>query len=93
MSDVFEIKYIGKTKQYDPHNRITSIGGTKNGKHWSLSHEEAVKRIESGKNKFWLDVGGISFWIVVSITPSGDKYIKSNVDREHPETLLALPEC
>jgi len=93
MSDVFEIKCIDRTKQYDPHNRITHIGGFKDGKNWSLSQEEAIKRIESGKNKFWLDVGGVSFWIVVSTNSSGDKYIKSNVDKEHPETLLFLPEC
>ena len=93
MSGVFEIKCIDKTKQYEPHNRITRIGGTKDGKPWSLSQEEAIKRIESGKNKFWMDVGGISFWIVVSISTSGRKYIKSNVDKEHPETLLSLPEC
>lgn len=64
-----------------------------NGKSWSLSQEEAIKRIEAGKNKFWLDVGGVSFWIVVSTSSSGNKYIKSNVDREHPETLLSLPHC
>ena len=93
MSDVFDIKCIDKTKQYDSRNRIAHIGGIKDGKHWSLSQEEAIKRIESGKNKFWMDVGGISFWVVVSISSSGSKYIKSNVDKDHPETLLTLPEC
>jgi hypothetical protein len=93
MSDIYEIKCIDTTKQYDPHNRITRIGGVVNGKSWSLSQEEAIKRIEAGKNKFWLDVGGVSFWIVVSTSSSGNKYIKSNVDREHPATLLSFPQC
>jgi len=39
-----------------------------------------------------MDVGGISYWTVVSIDSSGGiRYIKSDVDREYPETLFELP--
>jgi len=93
MSNVFEIKCIDKNKQFDPDNRITRIGGVLKGEPWSLSQAEAIARIESGTHKFWVSVGGISSWIVVATSSSGNKYIKTNIDREHPENLLRLPAC
>jgi len=93
MSNVFEIKCIDKNKQFDPDNRITRIGGVLKGEPWSLSQAEAIARIESGTHKFWVSVGGISSWVVVATSSSGNKYIKTNIDREHPENLLRLPTC
>ena len=93
MSNVFEIKCIEKNKQFDPDNRITRIGGVLKGEPWSLSQAEAIARIESGTHKFWVSVGGISSWVVVATSSSGNKYIKTNIDTEHPENLLRLPAC
>ncbi len=93
MSNVFEIKCIDKNRQFDPDNRITRIGGVLKGEPWSLSQAEAIARIESGTHKFWVSVGGISSWVVVATSSSGNKYIKTNIDREHPENLLRLPAC
>jgi len=93
MSNVFEIKCIEKNKQFDPDNRITRIGGVAKGEPWSLSQAEAIACIESGTHKFWVSIGGIYAWVVVATSSSGNKYIKTNSDREHPENLLSLPVC
>lgn len=89
-----EVSCINKSDRLNPHERIMSIGGrNEDGKTWKLSQQDAVHGIEDGKWTFFVRRGGYEVDVVVSISRYGHKYLKTMADGEHPDNLLALPEC
>ena len=90
-----EITCIHKSDRSEVHERIKSIGGVDptDGKRWKLSQQEAIKGVESGKLRFYLMVGGKAVPVVVAVSAWGHKYLKTQIDREQPGSLLSLEEC
>jgi hypothetical protein len=88
-----QIKCINKSDRFNPHERITHIGGYTD-RQWKLTQEEGIRLIETGEWKFWVKPpNSDSVWVTVAISRFGNKYLKTTSDGEEPNNLLSLPEC
>ena len=90
-----QIACIQKGDRTEIHERIKSIGGVDpaDGKRWKLTQQEAIQGIESGKLRFYVMIGGKAAPVVIAVSAWGNKYLKTQSDREQPTSLLNLPEC
>lgn len=94
MAQDVQIKCINKSDRYNPHERITHVGGTNpDGTRWKLTQEAAIAGIEAGKWNFYVSVGGRTVRVIVARSAAGHKYLKTENDGEQPNNLLSLPEC
>lgn len=93
MADRFQIMCINKTNRYNPHERISHVGGVHGGQRWKITQEDAIQGIESGKWAFFVSAGGRTVDVVVAKSAYGHKYIKTVADGTSPDNLLSLPEC
>ena len=89
-----QISCINKSDRFSPHERIRAVGGrSSNGTAWTLSQEDAIAGIESGKWSFWVSVGVRRVGVVVAASAFGNKYLETEADGDQPNYLLSLPEC
>lgn len=93
-SNVHEVLCIRKSDRFNPHERITHIGG-RNGDAtaWRLTQQEAIAGIEGDKWNFYVCRGGHVVRVIVAVSRYGHKYLKTEADGEQPDNLLSLPEC
>lgn len=86
----YEITCINKRgDHYDPHERISYIGQQGN---WKISEDNAIRRIQSASDSFYVTVGGRTVDVVVAVH-SGREYLKTQSDSYAPNNLLSLREC
>jgi hypothetical protein len=94
MASVHEILCINKSERMNPHERITHVGGRNgDGTRWRITQEQAIDGIENGKWAFFVSQSGHTVNVIVSVSRSGNKYLKTVADGEQPDNLLSLPEC
>lgn len=94
MSIRAEVKCVSKTDRFNPHERITRIGGVNpDGRNWRLSQEEAIRGIENRTYEFFVSRGGRTANVIVAVSRFGNKYLKTEADGEQPDNLLSLYEC
>lgn len=88
-----EIQCITKSDRYNPHERITHVGGKNaDGTRWKLTEDQAIKDIRAGKYAFWTKGGGKVADVTVVKHPIKD-YLKTTNDGVQPDNLLALDQC
>ena len=88
-----QIKCINKSDRFNPHERITHVGGFSY-RQWKVTQEEAISSIESGEWKFWVKPAiADSVLGHRRVSRYGHKYLKTLADGEEPNNLLSLPEC
>lgn len=92
MTHTAQIKCINKSDRQNPWERITHVGGYTNTQ-WKLTQEDAIGKIERKEWKFWVSVGGKSVWVIVGVSRFGNKYLRTETDRDEENNLLSLPEC
>lgn len=91
MAQQAQIRCINKTNRYDPHDRISHVGGFQ-ATQWKLTLDDAIGKIERREWEFYVDVGGKGVWVIVA-SLNGRKYLKTQNDGDQPNNLLSLPEC
>ena len=93
MTITLQFRCINKSDRYNPHERITHVGGIEGTSRWKFTQQEAIAGIESGQYRFWVSANGKSVWVIVARSANGHKYLKTENDGEQPNNLLSLPEC
>lgn len=94
MSSKHQVLCVSKSDRFNPHERITHIGGLNgDGSRWKITQQDAINGIESGKWSFFVQVGLSVVDVIVSVSRYGYKYLKTKADGEQPNNLLSLPQC
>lgn len=89
MAQWAQITCITKSDRFNPHERITHVGGV----NWRLTQQEAIQLIDNGQWRFYVAQGGQSVEVIVEKSRYGHRYLKTKADGEQPDNLLSLPEC
>lgn len=91
------IKCINKDNgdHYDAHEGITHLGwvNESDNKSGKSTRAEMVKFVEGGGKAYTKDSLGNVAYLVVRISRSGNKYVKTVADDKETDNLLYLMEC
>ena len=87
-----EIIYANKVKGISPYEIIASIAVThEDGTKWEIDHTDAIIGVETGKWSFYIKTkSGNRADVFVGTSPYGHKYLKTEMDKDEPGTLLKL---
>jgi hypothetical protein len=84
------VSFLQRAYSADPHERIDTIGGFNADKsRWTMSQEQAITAIESRRTEFFVSVDKLPVKIVVGVH-AGQKYLRTEREKTHPDDLLSL---
>ncbi|MGE3509766.1 MAG: DUF3892 domain-containing protein [Vicinamibacterales bacterium] len=90
------VRCINKTDRHSAWERISDFGGyNPDGSRWKLSLAKMISAIESNQHgEVYVErPAGDRVRCIVSVSASGNKYVKTVADGDMPNNLLSLPEC
>ena len=89
------ITCITKTDRWNPHERISHVGGNNaDGTRWLLTQAEAIDGIRLNKYSFYVEQpAGHVADVIISTSGYGYEYLKTRSDGEQPNNLLSLNQC
>src|SRR5438034_5384744 len=95
MARYLHIRSIVRTERTGSHQRIKWICGlTRDGSHWTLTHEDAVSQVENGICAFYIEgPKDKRYDVIVAMDVHAHRYLKTVADTHQPDQLLFLPEC
>ena len=94
MPEPLWIDCVTRSDRTNPDERIVRVGGINSaGRRWSMSQSDAIAGIEAGTWDFHVTAGGRTVRVIVEVSRFGQKYLKTEADREQPENLLSQPDC
>lgn len=94
MAKTQTIRCINKDDRYNPHERITHVGGVNpDGGRWKKSQQQAIRETDAGEWQYYVGEESDRVRVITSLSPNGNKYLKTEADGEEPNNLLSLPEC
>jgi hypothetical protein len=84
------VSSINRAYSRDPLECIETIGGLNSDRtRWQLSQAAAIAAIEAGTDEFFVEAGGQPVKLIV-LAHGGQKYLKSEREKTHPDELLSL---
>jgi hypothetical protein len=88
------IHCVNKTDRMSEDDRIHHVGGINaDGSRRKLSEDEAIAAIKDGRWTFWATCNEGTVRVVVAKNGESREFLKTEMDRDQPDGLLALPEC
>lgn len=93
MVGAIQITCINKDPRFDPYHRITHVGRTVGVNPWRRPVDDVIRMIEAGGHFFVQPPFGHPINVIVAVSASGRKYLKTEADGATPNNLLSLPEC
>lgn len=64
MPDAFQIRCTKRAESQRPEEQIVAIKGFDDGQHWSIELQEAIKKLESGVWRCFIDKHGQGEWVI-----------------------------
>lgn len=83
---------INKNDRESPYERISHIGGIRNGQRWKEPSGAVIMYIELEMRSYYVEENGVRTQIVVA-ERNGNKYLRTEADDDEPNNLLSLPDC
>lgn len=87
------IQCVHREAGRDLYEQITHVGGAGSAR-WKLPVGEVIRQIRDGEREFFVERPiGDEIDVIVSVSPSGKKYLMTLADFDKPHTLLNLRPC
>jgi len=84
------VSSVTRAYSRDPLERVDTISGVNSDRtRWKLSQAAAIIAIEAGTHEFFLNAEGKPVKLTV-FTHQGEKYLRTEREKTHPDDLLSL---
>jgi hypothetical protein len=91
MAIVLKVKWIDRSDQPEPHQRIRHIGGESRELRWKHTQSQAIESIERGLFAYYVEKDAHALVLRVGLTADGKKHLTLQAGGEQAHILFDLP--